>query len=445
MLLSSIRYREDGTKGFLSDNWTLTTASEHTGYPASKLSNSNLHDRWWAWNQSPSGTYIATTSDVAGFNRTVNVIGLLGINWLDTDPPSQGTWRVRLDDEYPLVDRVRPAISAITLTNLTGSISDISGPIDPPTDPIPVGYVSTRLLASNITLNTEVLVEFTNHHATERALTGNQMLRVHVRMDNSTSVFPTVAATIVPSSGSSFLLSGIIVEPTSEGYIINYPWTAGQLTVPTAAISANIVGTASGGHTVEVIGVELIHELAGVPYDSGEVDLLSRNVFVAPNFELTASSTLYSLSTFSNLAANIIGEPFKAGRWIACSTISADLASPDGFNLTQAGDEHGLQWSEADLTVQALPYDSIFSALAEFRNAVGVISNQTFTRSGFLRGRGVVPFLLIPFDADLTSAMWVVLTDWSTPSVGWWTGDGDSDERWDLNFSVRDAQAKRYG
>lgn len=477
MLLSLRKFNDLGHRALLAgDDATLTVGSEpSTGYLKEKLLTDHLADWWQALGNGTSQTWVSAALVAPTIPFNLKIAGLLGTNrdlgsTRYNDPDLINQWRLRAD-RYPLADRIRPEIVSVSLTNLTGAEADIAGPLEPPLNP-PISYAPTRLEAVSLSTNTQVIVTFADHTTAERDLspTEGQIFRIHTADSTTVATVPILTTTLRHAGadvGSALVPDRI--EKTTEGYIYHYLVTAGSLPAFTGAFGLKILGTTTGTSTPEFLAVEWVAELittgdAAILFDSDWIEISTGDnlayVFDPPLLIASSVETRYLHFEFSRLGRSVfvgtsgstpiiqyteILSEFRAGRLVIAESLSADLASPDGFNLSESSNEFGLQRTEADLTVQALPYATIFDDLATFRNAVGVLSNQPSSRGGAIRGRGVVPFLLIPFEDDLTSMMWVVLTSWETPSVGWWTGDGDSGERWDLTFSVMEAQAKRVG
>lgn len=452
----------------MSNRWTITTATAHAGFPTSKLGTNNLADQWWAWNQRASGTWISAVSDTSPDSRTIATVAVLGLN--RTVPthqalsgaPVPSKWRVRIDS-FPLADRVRPGIASISsLVNLTGVAADIAGPLDPPTPYTPAGYAPTKLEATNPALGTSFRVTFDNHHATERALTGTQVLRIFAAdsADPETVLdVSRVTATVVPSSGSSFVPSQGAIEVTPEGCIFNFSWTASQLTVPTATVRVDVGGTTSGGTTVEFLCVEWVAELAAVTYDSGEVTQDGTMARMRPGVSIPADQTRYMLITFSDFSyIQVLGldeiqyvsmtvDPLRVGRLVGSEDLTLTPSSSDGRDFWNVRPVHGSQrsrmrggglrarrsvpvYKEGETRgVFKLESEAMDSLLHSFYDVVGPN----------------VPILVMPHADRPQDDLWAVIERFDLKGAGVAAGADGTGRRYDLDASFMEYTAKIAG
>lgn len=459
---------------YASDTWTVSVGSAHTNFPKEKVQQDLLDDCWLAWGQAPSQTWIELKSSNEGPAFTVDTLSLLGLS-RDTSLIYSMTgvtgnqWRLRIDS-FPLKDRIRPGIASIAPTNLTGTAADISGPVEPPITPSP-GYIPTRLVAINQAVNTQVIVTFDDHTA-ERALssTGTQTFRVYVGDSDDPEIWPTVAVTLRRNGadvGSPMTANN--AEKLDEGFVLNFLVAAGSMPAFTGAFGLNIVGTSTGTSVPELIKVEWVAEIdeTAVTFDSeNEADQLpfdmtafgkglywildsplvvpaaGSGLFVYIHLEFTRLSR-QEFITVSGATVPVrewteVVPEFKAGRATVSSSLVNDLLSPSGLNWrrtsdvpftrTRAGSTRSnrvaLQWKEADLLLPFIPNEDMLEQWEIFFDSIGMKT----------------PFLFVP-DPSRPECYWVICTSWNSDHVGYFTGDGDSDERYDLAFSIAEHQA----
>jgi hypothetical protein len=475
MLLSRVQRNTNGTHGFMGDFWTLTAASAQPGYPASNLLN-NSGAPWVSWGQRASHNWLQVQSDTRSGTRYLGIFGLLGIDRQFSTHATAGvtrtanTYRVLIDDLYPIATRRRPAVSSVSLTNLTGSFTLLNGPVDPP-DLIPTDYVSTAMSATNPALNTVLVADFENFNATERPLSGTQTLRIHYRDSAVIANQPAISVTLRYSGAAhGSALTASIVEKTSEGFIFTYTFAASSLPGLTGRLGVTVTGTTAGGSTPIPIGLEWIAELSGWKWDSLLDPLIDGSIpysqiielptmtgtldpFIGETvpIEIANAATVYAYLEFSDfseftLTAGPVRHYSPAGGFQSAAMyatrlvaqeigIDADFASPGGLNFRKGSDagvtrsrsgssrspRSSTSEDELDVVVQYRPYESIFIEGEEFFRTVG------FTR----------PFLAV-FDETNPAGLtyFLRLTSWDLPHVGFFTGDGDTGERWDLTFSA---------
>lgn len=452
----------------LGDRWTIVTAPTHSGYPASKLISDNLADYALFYNQDPSGTWIAGTSDVSPDDRIVGAVSVLGLNRARPSTPPAGHtftengWRVRFD-LYPLHDRVRPAPTGISnLVNLTGSLSDISGPLAPPVDPQPVGYVSTRLESANPALGTSFRVTFDNHYATERPLdtiANGQVLRVHAALSSGGTFAVTpnlVTVTAVPSSGPSFALSFEGRERTTEGYIYHFWWSASSLTVPSATLSFDIAAPSYSGAALEYCGVEWEARITGVEYDQSLYSSLDSGESgrVLPAYEIPSGETRYMLIDFSSFGAvetfspfewevNPMNGPLRVGRAVVCETFELPTTN-DGWVYSPQSNGEAVQMRDGSerFPTTVLSWDE-YEIKSQGRTEGLAVDDLLL---GLYRAVDVrFPFLVIPHEDDPSHDRWVRFVPNTFELSGGGVKSGGSDpmgRKWNLEARVKEHTAR---
>lgn len=419
---------------FLGDRWTLTSGSAHAGYPVTNLVMDNLGFPLLTYGQRASQTWISGASDTASQDRTIGIIEIIGLlsRLTSSAPLAFGQWtpntvRIRLDS-FPLSDRIRPGFTISNLTNLTGASADLAGPVDPPVDPQPVGFSSSRLESVNPVLNTSFRATFTNHHATERTLTGAQMFRLHCADSTSASLLPSVGITVVPTSGSSFAVIAATFEDVAEGWILSFPWNASQLTAPTATVRIDVTGFTTGSSTVEFIDLEWVAELnlasaiaAGTSYDSGSLPV-HLNSRVLPDIEIPANGTRYVHIEFSDFVAQVFSFPdtfemlsvagqLAVGRLIIAETVELAMKADslsikggyDGESFFAADgstrfDRRILKWSELSFEAEYVTAD---------------LAGDTLLHGLLLDCSPAVPLLFSFFDERPQDDVFAFVTGWS--------------------------------
>lgn len=488
MIATGYTKNSDGTTGLMGDFWTLSAASAHTGYPVSNLLTNDLRQPWVSWGQRASHNWIEAESDLRNTVRHIAVAGLLGIDrrlptHALTGSFSANTYRM-LIDEYPIGTRHRPPVFSISTTNLSGVAATLNGPVDPPNLP-PVGYVSTKLTSSDPAVNTVLIADFENYNATERPLSlGPHVLRLHyvhsVDVDDVPELIVTLRYAGV-STGSA--LTALSWERTSEGFITTYQFLGSVLPGLTGRVGVRIEGVSTGTSTPEPIGVEWIAELTGWTWDSNTdtridgsikytqivelpegLSVIDPELGVVP-IEIYLDSRMYvylevsdfvetTVSTYSTPwgfigvtestpAGGFQGAAFYAGRFVAGEVgLSEEVQVGDGINFSKVGDvqdtrtrggfsrgsRSALSWVAVDVNIPVIPGSVMFETMELFFSGVGYIR----------------PFLIVLDESNPARlALWVKLTAWETPDAGFFTGDGYSEERWDLSFSAEESTATR--
>lgn len=479
----------------MSDRWTLSTGSEMTGLESSKLQQDLLSDYWSSYNHRASASWIEAVSDAAtSESRRLWLVGLLGLNRRSPSALVSGlsytgnTVRVRIDS-YPLSSRIRPAFTLNNKVNLTGSDSALtSGPIDPPDDPAPSSYVETKLTPTSSGSATSLRALFSNHYATERALTGNIILRVHLRDVNTPTSIPNLTASIYQSGvlvsvSQTVSYERVAVSSSSGGYIVSIIFAAAGLTSQTAAIEAQL----STSTACDWIGLEMVLDLTGHLYDSGKVDLSAVEpaaVFAArPDLTLptgviychiefsdfcTYTTASYSVVgggsanalTYSSIVAP--GDPdgrLHVGRFLAADALVFPIQSPGGYNLqtvsgteparTRSGSLRGaraaIEWVEADLSIIRISR-ILLQKIERLVRTLGIMRTPTLLVPD--------PGLTEGYVDEQTSPRWVVIGARSETHAGRMTGkdeDVDADglnhtrDRWDVALRLIDHNGVRSG
>lgn len=464
----------------MGDRWTVTTATEHSGYPASNLLRDNLARYWRAWNNRESGTWVSAVSDTSSQARTISTVSMLGLNRVPPTDSGNGFpgnfWRVRIDS-YPLADRIRPAFSISNLVNLTGSSPDVSGPLDPPIDPTPSGYSPTRLEASNNALGTSLRVTFTNHHATERPLdpTGTQLIRVYAADSVDPAIFPQITATIVPSSGSSFSIIPIAgqAERVADGYILNLYWDTSSLTVPTATVRLDLAGASTGTSTVEFLGIEWVAEISDLLYDSApggtSVEISGgENARVLPDVEIPAYAQRYVFVSFSDFTVSqpangafpgypLATDPggiwdiydfitsngqFHAGRFVAADTFELQTTNDGWLYAPQSnGDAQPMRDGSERFPSTVMSWDE-YEIKAESRTESQAVDDLLL---GLYRAVDVrFPFLVIPHEDEPSHDRWVrfVPNTFELSGGGVKAGKEGMGRRWNFEARVKEHTAR---
>lgn len=468
-----------------SDRWSFIASTSHTNFPVSKILVDNLADVLLCYGNRRSQCWISGVADLFPRSRNLDYLGAIGTNRTIPEEIYSGylfntlnMFRAYYDNTYPLIDRIRPEVTALSLTNLTGSISSIysifGDPVDPPQAHISPDYVQSKLTATNPALATVALVTFANHYATERALdpVKPQTIKVHVRHSSSVTTWPSINVTLRQNSVDLFAMtqvneegelasSGVEAEQTNEGYIFTYQFSAGlDLPSQTLPIQIRIDGTSTGGGTPELIKVEWFAELAGITYDSDWIilDGVDRKVeLVEPEQIIGADNQVYTFLQWSDHASvktqttgghlvkvyRGLGkfEALEVGKFLGIESIEAALRAEDGFSLHKAtnlnntrvyssdmrSNRFASNWWEADLVVCAEKQAKIFGELENQFNALGLMQ---------------YPTLFIPDENDLNTALWAVLGSWEAPHLGLYSGIDDegqqynNEEMYELAFSI---------
>lgn len=470
MILSVLERNIDGTVGYMSDFWTLTAATEQSGYPVSNLLTPDLNQKWVSWGQRTSHNWIEVAGDERSTARDLSIVTLLGID--RTYPVSEvGTFRPNtfriIIDHFPIATRRRPVVNSVTLTNLSGTAATINGPIDPP-NLTPTGYISTKMTSPNAALNTVLQADFENYNATERPLLAGatQLLRLHYVHSADQSLFPALTVKL-RYSGTTLapVLALQATEETSEGYMLSYEFTSADLGGITGQVGLHITGTSTGTSTPLPIGVEWVAELEGwgtavESWESGALDIehkqiaaLPRNpedtdTYQVPEFDIRY--VYLELSDFAEeLPFNVVsplggheGVAFYAGRFIAAQGISIDLKETGGYNRRKVSDvgilrtrggsfrgaRNPLHWDEHDFNCRIQAQSVLLIELENF-----------FEQAGMRNPVAIVPDETIP-----SQTVYGLLTRWETQDVGAWTPpSGVSDQYYDLSFSAIDARARQ--
>ena len=463
MLISSRTLAPSETRAkLMGDRGTVTVATEHTGYPGTKLLRDNLADYWRAWSQRASHTWIEWTSDISSLDRVISAVAVLGINRVSpttlTMPISENRWRLRVS-QWPLSDRVRPAVTAVSLTNLTGTVADISGPVDPPQPPTPSGYTSSRLASINPAFPTAVLVTFANHHATELALSGGQWLRVHLADSVTPSTIPSASAVADPTTGTDFGLSLVGREKTAEGWIFSFSWSASQLTDPSATLRFMITGASTGSSTVEILGVEWLAELAAPLYDSGALLLTNalsaegESVRDLPETAIPAGSRRYVLAEFSDFSEvevigsidrilTDVGGQFHAGRLVICETFELATTNDGWLYAPQSnGDAQPMRDGSERFPSTVMSWDE-YEIKAESRTESQAVDDLLL---GLYRAVDVrFPFLVIPHEDEPSHDRWVrfVPNTFELSGGGVKAGKEGMGRRWNFEARVKEHTAR---
>lgn len=474
MILSTLERSIEGTIGYMSDFWALTTATEQVEYPASNLLTPDLNQKWVSWGQRASHNWIELQSDSKNAARSLYLAVLLGIDRHSPTQPDTGSfsvnsYRMIVDSLWPVASRRRPAVETVSLTNLTGAVSLLNGPIDPP-NLVPTGYVSTKMTSPNAAANTILVADFFNHNATERALADTeQTIRIHYTHSANPEFFPILDFKIrynSVTSGSSIVADDI--EQTSEGYIFTYHFDPATVGGFTGRIGIQVTGNTNGSSTPLPIGVEFIAELEGWGTDDESWDSLidtrvgenitfpqiielPRNEDDDP-YDIPANTALYLYLEVSDWVEELEflrtplggheGKAFFAGRIIATQGLSVDLKHAGGYNRrkvsdigiirTRGGSFRGLRnplhWDEHDFSTRIQAQELVVSDLESF-----------FERAGMRN-----PIVIVPDETIPGQAIYGILTRWETTDVGAWVPPGGvSDQYCDLSFSAIDARARQ--
>lgn len=466
MILSKIQRNIDGTVGYMGDFWSLTAATEQVGYPVSNLLTHDLNQKWVSWGQRASHNWIEAYSDSKYADRTISLVGLLGI---DRTNPSTGigvqtenTFRV-IVDQYPIATRRRPPVAAIALTNLVGTVAILNGPLDPP-DLVPASYTPTQMTSPNHALNTFLAADFEHYNGSERPLhpTRPQRFRVHYVDSDTLVAFPMLEARVRHNNvvyGSP--LDIVKITQSSEGYIIEYQLLANTLPNLTAQIGIQITGTSTGTSTPLPIGLEWIAELdwgtdneswdsLSQPIEHLQVVSLPKNLSDEA-YDIPGNTYRYVYIELSDWIEEIEfvnaplggheGKAFYAGRLAITEGLNIGLKPIGGYNRRKASDinvirtrggsfrgsRNPLHWNEHDFSARIQAQQSVLADLEPFFENAGMRN----------------PVVIIPDETVPSHAVYVLLTRWELPDAGAWVDRGNSDHYYDLSFSTIDARAHR--
>lgn len=462
------------------DEYLLTVATQYSGFPSSRLFVDNLDDYLMMYGQNSSQTWIQAQSVNTRVAYFLQFIGLLGINrnisgLIPDASITDNRWRLRADS-FPLSDRIRPAINALSKTNLTGSISDISGFVEPPVI-TPPGYVQTMLLVTNPAVNTQAIVTFDDHTTAERDLSSTeaQKFRVYVQDSSSVETWPTIQVKLRHNGVDGSTLIADSARKTAEGFIIDYLVEPGDMPSFVGAFGLKIDGTSTGTSAPQIIKVEWVAELetAGdsailldtdwinLIYDKDLIHLFAGDGFLIPkdearyfHFELSnlgrqqfvipspgGSVPVYTISE--------VIDPFHAGRFVASETITVPMEGDSSYiprkvqgpnnvsRVYQGGlrsPRNAATWWEADVVVCAQKQSRIFGELEDQFNALGLMTLCT---------------LFIPDPEDLSTAIWACLSAWEAPHKGMFSGTDDdglpysNQHMYELNFSIVEKTGRR--
>lgn len=491
MIVSDYTLNSDGTSGIMGDFWTITAASEQPGYEAANLLTNDVNDKWVSWGQRSAHNWLELTSDLRSEMRYIGIAGLLGINrerptHLLSGTITTNSYRIIID-QYPIATRRRPPVATVATTNLTGAASLLNGPVYPPDLP-PASYVSTKMTASNNAANTVLVADFQNNRTTERQLgSGPHYIRVHYVHSVLTGAVPVLSVQL--------RYAGIVIgspltatkrESTSEGYVFTYEFADTDLPGTTGTIGIRVEGSTNGTSTPVPIGVELLLELDDWIWDSytdanvidstilyprivetptgesiinpgsgiGPIEILE-DTYAYVYFEFTdfLEQTI-SIGTESpgggsvglinsSPAGGFQSSAFYAGRVVVAEpTMEFDTLTPGGRNITRGGDisssrtrggylrssRNSLVWQDIEIIIPKMSRADYYAIAEPFHLLVG------FSR----------PFFVV-FDTRYPSreSGWYKFISWSAPDAGWWTGDGYSDQRWDLVFALTEATARQ--
>lgn len=484
MILSTIQRNIDGTIGYMSDFWTVTAASEQAGYPASNLLTPDLNQKWVAWGQRSSQTWIEAQSDAKNSYRLIALAGLLGLDRTNPSHPDTGlystnTYRVIVDSLYPIASRRRPAVATIDLSNLSGTAATLNGPIDPPSL-VPVGYASTKMTTSNNAANTILVADFENHNATERPLLAtSHTLRAHYVHSTSPATVPTLETKMRYAGitvGAALVASDI--EQTSEGWIFTYHFDPDDFAGLTGQVGVQITGSTTGTSTPLPIGLEWVAELQGWGTDGDSWDsyvdttitgdILYPQIVELPSkltapempadifgYEIYESETVYVYFEFSDWIEQIefatvpLGgfedKAFYAGRLAISEGIRIDLDEVGGYARRKVSDisalrtyggtlrgaRNTLHWDEHDFNARIQSQSTLAGDL------------DTFFENAGMRN----PVVMIPDETEPGQAIYGILTRWEANDIGAHIEPGmsvdDSEPYYDLSFSAIDARARR--
>jgi hypothetical protein len=484
-----------GAQQFMSDRWVVATATAMPSFPASNLGIDLLSLYWSAYNQRASNTWIQAMSDDstgALSTRSIGAIGLLGINrrmptaLIPQVTYTSNTARIRVDS-YPIADRIRPTLSISSSVNLTGDSHALNHPIHPPDDPAPAGYAETKLSPTNTALATSIVVSFPNFYSGERALSGTQTFRVHVRDVNTPGNIPAITAVIWQRGAPAYTLISPTYEKvsllnSSGGFIATYTFTTANLVGVNDAIDMHVNTTTA----CDFIGMEMLFNLTGHLFDSGVVDYSGQDLtMIGTGMDLTLNTGIsyvhvemsdfcyYGSASYSKVgggSANATiftsvtnpGEPdgrFHAGRFLAADAIVFPINGLAGYNLstssdaspsrTRSGSLHGSraanEWMEADLSIIGISR-VLQQRLERLFRALGIMRNPTLLIPDPLMTEGYID--------EQTTPRWVVLASKAESHIGRLTGI-DSDvgadglnhtrDRWDMAVHVVDHSAVRSG
>lgn len=481
MFISLRRFFDNGHRPLHQGDsgWTLTTGTDYSGYPISRMLTENTRDPWLAWGQAPSHTWIQAASLTAPLvPYTLSGISLLGLNRYIGDlyfaqGVTSNTYRVRAHWK-PLSDRIRPGIASISLTNLTGSASDISDPLHPPVIP-PDGYVSTRLEVVNPAVNTQAIVTFDDHTSAEVDLssTASQRFYVYVADSASASAWPTITVTLRRNGADVGVIAANSAEKTAEGYIIEYLVTAGSLPAFSGAFGLKIAGTSTGSSAPEIICVSWVAELettggSALTFDSGDVLIEGPTVRTAFTDGIIVGSNPsgqnYVHVEFSRLGrvSFIVPSPgdplpvyevdevrsgLTVGRLVLAEWLELTPSSSDGRDFWNVRPVHGSDrarkrggglrtrrgahvYKEAETRgVFLLEDEAMDSLLHAFYDVVGPN----------------VPVLVMPHEDRPQDDLWAVIERWDLKSAGVAAGTGGTGRRYDLDASFMEYTAKIAG
>ncbi len=478
MIISTIQRNIDGTIGFMSDFWTITTATEQAGYPASNLLTSDLNQKWVSWGQHASHNWIEAESDIRDSYRQIYIAGLFGLDrtnpsHIEVGLPSPNQYRMIIDSEYPIASRRRPPVETVSLTNLTGTAATLNGPLDPPSL-IPAGYASTRMNAIDNLAPTMLIASFANYNATERPLKAtDHKIRIHYVNSNHTDLIP-VLETKMRYAGAT-VGSALVeqnVEQTSEGWIFEYLFNPSSLPGLTGRIGIQVTGSPGGTGTPVPIGVEWIAELQGWGTDGLSWDSIRtidypqiveypEKASVDPEiledipYEILNSSTVYVYLELSDWIQTIefstvpLGgfedKAFYAGRLVIAEGLSIDLKEVGGYQRRKVSDVNMLRTRGGTLrgSRNALHWDEHdFDASIQSQSVLATELESFFENAGMRN-----PVVLVPDENEPGQAIYGVLTRWEAGDVGAQIPPGgtaeDAEPYYDLSLSAIDARARK--
>jgi hypothetical protein len=493
LLATRSREPEESVALLPSDRWTLEIGTAHAGYPVSKLKTDNTGDTVRAYGQRQSHTRIQAITDIAGVDRVIDYVALVGINREMPRSPSVTDIdylpnRARLIIDDATFDTQEPPIVSgnFFLTNLVGSYSTLNQPINPPEETV-VGYTPTSLTATNPALNTEVTAEF-DYYGFYKPLRispdpNNDPLHkflVHVKNSNGAGTLPNIEVTLRQGSSGIRLLSQESVEITAEGFIFTFPWDAGELPDPSLPVRIKIVGISNGSMVPVPISVlwraevsNLLYESVPLEFDGAlspifwqsnpDADIVNGNMLVwHPNITIPAGSSyrvLIELSDFSAtsvvvlpgpdavLAYSPLGPAFTAGRFAAGEALNLPLLEVGGANFRKTGNNQGglissygghLRAARTDQT----RWEATFHAIPQSQTRVFGELDRLFRDVGF-----ILPTLYIPDTSDLATSLWATLTSWEIPDLGAMSGEDypgaglTTEQRYDLTIGVLETGA----
>lgn len=512
MIVSNIQRNIDGTIGYMGDFWTLTAASEQVDHPAANLFNPDLNLKWVSWGQRASHSWIEVMSDNKNTYRRIAIAGLFGIDRTNPSRDTSGgtfspnTRRIIVDSLYPVASRRRPPVVAVTLTNLTGDLSILNGPVDPP-NIIPTGYASTKMSAASDAVNTILKADFANHNATERPLASGliQTIRAHYVHSTSPAAIPALTfqlrfngveigsevSTVYDSSllidddddmlmlddDSLLLLETapfklVWIERTSEGYMFNLLVDTAALPSLVGQLGIKITGATTGTSTPLPIGLEWIAELNydGNAWDSGSEDIKTFQIVSTPDkitrdgiepnsgYEIYADETVWvyiepsdwmlygaSEETTGVPLGGFQGQAFYAGRLVVAEGLSIGLLQEGGYARRKLSDVSTLRTRGGTLrgTRNALHWDEHdFHARLQSQTLIATDLDVFFENAGMRN-----PVVFIPDEAEPNQAVYGILSRWEVVDAGAQIEPemniDDAEPYYRLEISAIDAQARR--